>query len=167
MPSPHYFAVYHATNPLAMLTPEVSSWYEGRSGSYTHVADVVAPLEQVFALTNHIDHDWTSNLEVVWHAPGASLRSTSVGDVILDVESGQAWMIMPIGLQELPPERRTRANDAGTPFWVPSILTHFMRFVSRASIYVKGHFHWAVTMGVIHTIRETISMKYHQMPPKT
>ena len=116
------YAVYHANDLLAMITPQASSWYEDRSSNYTHVADVVAPLEQVFALTNHIDHDWTRNPEVVWHTPDTSLRSTSVGDVILDYESRQAWMIMPLGFQELPPERRTPANVAGTPVRVPSIL---------------------------------------------
>ena len=109
------YAVYHANDLLAMVLPQASHWSEDRSRSYTHVADVVAPLEQVFALTNHIDHAWTSNPEVVWHATDAPLRSTSAGDVIVAYESGQAWLVLPIGLQELPPDNGTPAGDEGTP----------------------------------------------------
>ena len=114
MQSHQRYAVYHANDLLAMLMPQASSWYEDRSRSYTHVADVVGPLEQVFALTNHIDHSWTKNPEVVWHATGVQLRSTSAGDVILAYDSGQAWLVMPIGLQELPPDNGTPAADEGT-----------------------------------------------------
>ena len=149
---PHSFAVYHTTNPLAMLTPEVSSWHEDRSHAYTHVADVVAPLEHVFALTNHIDHDWTRNREIVWYTADALLRSMSVGDVILDDESGQAWMILPIGFQELPPESRTQAHGAGTPVSVPYNLTRFMRVVSRAFTSLRDHFNHRVAMKIIHRI---------------
>ncbi len=109
------YAVYHANDLLEMLMPQESHWYEDRSRSFTHVADVVAPLEEVFALTNHIDHPWTSNPEVVWHSTKAPLRSTSVGDVIVAYDIGQAWLVLPIGLQELPPESGTPASDAATP----------------------------------------------------
>ncbi|HET8852716.1 MAG TPA: hypothetical protein VFN02_09325 [Ktedonobacteraceae bacterium] len=108
------YAVYHANDLLAMAVPHASHWYEDRSRSYIHVADVVAPLEQVFTLTNHINHSWTSNPEVVWHITTAPLRSTSAGDVIVSCESGQAWLVMPIGLQELPPDNGTPAGDDGT-----------------------------------------------------
>jgi hypothetical protein len=108
------YAVYHANDLFAMALPEASHWYEDQSRYYTHVADVEALLAQVFALTNHIDHSWTSNPQVVWHATTVPLRSTSVGDVIVSYESGQAWLIMPIGLQELPPDNGTRAADEGT-----------------------------------------------------
>ncbi len=108
------YAIYHANDLFAMAVPEASRWYEDRSRYYTHVADVVAPLEQVFALTNHIDHSWTSNPEVVWHTTVIPLRSTSVGDVILSYKSGQAWLVLPIGLQDLPPDEGTPAGDAGT-----------------------------------------------------
>jgi len=108
------YAVYHANDLFAMALPEAAHWYGDRSRYYTHVADVEAPLEQVFALTNHINHSWTSNPQVVWHATAAPLRSSSVGDVFVAYESGQAWLIMPIGLQELPPDHETSAGDAGT-----------------------------------------------------
>ncbi len=108
------YAVYHANDLFAIPTVQASHWHEDRSRYYTHVANVEAPLEQVFALTNHIDHSWTSNPQVVWHVTTAPLRSTSVGDVIVSCENGQAWLVMPIGLQELPPDNGTSAGDAGT-----------------------------------------------------
>ncbi len=108
------YAVYHAKDLLEMLVPQASHWYEDRSRYYTHVADVVAPLEQVFALTNSIDHSWTSNPEIVWHITTTPLRSTSVGDVIVSYKSGQAWLVLPLGWQELPPDNGTPAGDDGT-----------------------------------------------------
>src|SRR5260221_13726210 len=108
------YAVYHAHDPFAMVTPQAAHWFRERFRYYTHVADVEAPLEQVFALTNHIDHSWTSNPQVVWHATTAPLRSSSVEDVIVSYENGQAWLVMPIGLQELPSDNGTCAADAGT-----------------------------------------------------
>src|SRR5260221_9396973 len=103
------YAVYHAHDPFAMVTPQAAHWFRERSRHYTHVADVEAPLEQVFALTNHIDHPWTGNPQVVWYTTDAPVRSTSVGDVIVSLESGQAWLVTPAGLQELAAE-----NELGT-----------------------------------------------------
>jgi hypothetical protein len=95
------YAVYHANDLLGTHLPPAMRWYADKYLYYTHVADVVAPLEQIFALTNHIDHPWTDNPEVVWLTT-SRIRSTSVGDVIVSAESGQAWLVMPVGLQELP-----------------------------------------------------------------
>ena len=106
------YAVYHAKNPHAMIAPQPAHWLTNRSQHYTHVADVVAPLGQVFALTNHIDRPWTDNPEVVWHT-SASVRSTSVGDVILSGESGRAWLVMPFGLQELAADHAPPAGEGG------------------------------------------------------
>ena len=82
------YAVYHANDPFAMVTPQAARWYADRPRHYTHGADVEAPLEQVFALTNHIDRPWTSNPQVIWHTTATRVRSTSVGDVIVSQESG-------------------------------------------------------------------------------
>lgn len=113
------YAVFHATDPYAMMAPQPERWYTERSLHYTHVADVEAPLGQVFALTNHIDRPWTENPEVVWHTV-APVRSTSVGDVIVSQQSGQAWLVMPFGLQELavdhdPPIEEDGRQSAGQP----------------------------------------------------
>jgi len=96
------YAVYHANDVLEVNLPPAMRWYADKSMYYTHVADVVAPLEQIFTLTNHIDHPLTDNPEVVWLAT-SRIRSTSVGDIIVSTERGQAWLVMPVGLQELPP----------------------------------------------------------------
>ncbi len=98
--SPRY-AVYHAVDPLAMAFPQPAHWHTSRRAHFLHVADVAAPLEQVFALTNAIDRPWTSNPEVSWFDARLPLRSTSVGDVIQSYETGQAWMIMRGGLHPL------------------------------------------------------------------
>jgi len=95
------YAVYHANDLLETHLPPAMRWYADTSLYYTHVADLVAPREQIFRLTNHIDHPWTDNPQVVWLVT-SRIRSTSVGDVIVSAESGQAWLVMPIGLQELP-----------------------------------------------------------------
>jgi hypothetical protein len=107
------YAVYHANDVLETNLPPAMRWYADKSSYYTHVADVVAPLEQVFTLTNHIDHPWTDNPEVVWLAT-SRIRSTSVGDIIVSSESGQAWLVMPIGLQELPPLQGMHPGHAQT-----------------------------------------------------
>jgi len=96
------YAVYHANDVLETHLPPAMRWYADKSMYFTHIADIVAPLEQVFTLTNHIDHPWTDNPEVVWLAT-SRIRSTSVGDIIVSSESGQAWLVMPVGLRELPP----------------------------------------------------------------
>lgn len=101
MNTPTRFQVFHATDLSMMAMPQPERWHVDRMLHYCHVATVAAPLERVFALTNHIDRSWTKNPEVIWYAAEGPLRSTSVGDVIMSVETGQAWLILPIGLQAL------------------------------------------------------------------
>jgi hypothetical protein len=113
------YGVYHANDLHAMIAPQADHWCTDRSRHYTHVADVEAPLGQVFALTNHIDHPWTENPEVAWHT-AAPVRSTSVGDVIVLQESGRAWLVLPFGLQELeadhePPTGEGERRDTTQP----------------------------------------------------
>lgn len=56
----------------------------------------VADIGEVFQLTNHIDHDWMTNPEVVERlAPLA--RSTSVGDIY--TTDTAAWRVAPVGLE--------------------------------------------------------------------
>ena len=97
------FAVYHATDPLTMALPPatLSHWWSNqRETHYRHVADVAASFADLFALTNHIDADWTQHPEVVWHT-APPLRSTSVGDVFVCIATGQAWLVLPCGFQPL------------------------------------------------------------------
>ena len=107
------YAVYHANDLLAMVAPQAERWSSDRSRHYTHVADVEAPLARVFALTNHIDYSWTTNPEVVWSSTAEKVRSTSVGDVIVSQKSGQTWLVMSCGLQELSAENESRSGDSG------------------------------------------------------
>ncbi len=86
------YAVYHAHDPRAMLSPRADRWLDHQALHFRHVADVQADeLDQVFALTNHQQEEsWTSHPEIVWHASDAPVRSTSVGDVIVSAQTGQA-----------------------------------------------------------------------------
>jgi len=100
----HPYAVYHATNPLAMLRPDPRDWQTDRDQQYRHVANVYALLDHVFTLTNHSEgQDWTERPEVFWVAPGSSPRSTSVGDVIFSPSTGRAWLVAYDDLQEILP----------------------------------------------------------------
>src|SRR5260370_6842732 len=118
------YAVYHADDPFGMITPQAAHWYADRYRHYTHVADVVAVLEQVFALTNHIDHPWTSNPEVVWHTTVSPLRSTSVADVIVSQETGRAWLVMPTGFPELAPRNEPYPGNYPGPHTPPPPPAH-------------------------------------------
>ena len=108
----HPDAVYHATNPLAMLMPDPRAWQTDRDQQYRHVANVYAERSQVFALTNHSDgQDWTERPEVFWVAPGTSLRSTSVGDVMDSPSTGRAWLVSYDDLQEISPTSQGDGKD--------------------------------------------------------
>lgn len=89
------FKVHHADNPTFGIGPTP----EFNKGNFTLVAEVKADnIEEVFALTNHIDSDWTEN-EGVTKAPGATrFRSTSVGDVV--VADGERYLCANIGWEK-------------------------------------------------------------------
>ena len=107
----HPYAVYHATNPLAMLRPDPRAWQTDRDRQYRHVANVYAERSQVFVLTNHTEGDWTKRPEVFWVAPGMSPRSTSVGDVIYSPSTGRAWLVTWDDLQEISPTSQGDGKD--------------------------------------------------------
>ena len=98
------YAVYHARDIWAMLSPREDRWLLNQALHFRHVADVQADqLEQVFALTNHQKESWTSHPEIVWHTTDAPVRSTSIGDVIVSIQTGQAWLVMPSGFRAILP----------------------------------------------------------------
>lgn len=98
------YAVYHARDIWAMLSPRKDRWLLNQALHFRHVADVQAQeLEHVFALTNHREESWTHHQEIVWHATDAPVRSTSIGDVIVSSQTGQAWLVMPSGYSEIIP----------------------------------------------------------------
>lgn len=92
------FTVWHAKHPTfgrtdIPFTPE----------NYEKVAVVQArELDDVFRLTNHIESDWTTNLQVtpVEGRSGKNTRSTSVGDVVEDEKGGQ-FLCDPVGWKKL------------------------------------------------------------------
>lgn len=99
---PQPYAIYHATDIMAMLYPDPQEWLTNREQAYVHIANVYAHRSRIFALTNHTDgHDWTKHECVFWVAEGASPRSTSVGDVIHSPSTGQVWLIGHDGLQKI------------------------------------------------------------------
>jgi hypothetical protein len=111
----HPYAIYHATNPVAMLRPDPRDWQLERDQQYQHVANVYALREQVFALSNHKEgRDWTQCPEVFWVAPGLSPRSTSVGDVVYSPSMGRAWLVTCDDLQEILP-----TSDGSKPYVIP------------------------------------------------
>ena len=104
-----FFLVYHAKT--AQDSRGRVTGVKGRFGfeptvfpdDYQLVATVECDqMGRVFDLTNHIDHAWPENPEVIV-APDvnpAHLRSTSVGDVIAGADG--TFVIAPIGFQPLP-----------------------------------------------------------------
>jgi hypothetical protein len=108
------YAVFHAND----LTPWLLKPDEG---NYQLVAVAQAPLEDVFRLTNHLDFPWWENTQILWSPvngtkemleslmrvfPEARFaekppRSTSVGDRIVCCTTKRAWLIIPVGFQEI------------------------------------------------------------------
>lgn len=88
------YKVYHANRPTFGFTAEQNPKFNEMN--YTHVATVeCSSLDQVFEVTNHIQHDWTINPEVKWRkGSGADTRSTSCGDVIVEQDSGKKHIVL-------------------------------------------------------------------------
>lgn len=111
--------VYHLMVPMRDLTPDKSKqvyfnltfkptkdligrvWSDMYQGlGYQLVAEVDSnDLEQVFDLTNHIDHDWTTNDKVDEFNPMTGKRSTSVGDIF--ERDGKYYFVDNSGFGEL------------------------------------------------------------------
>jgi len=89
------YEVWHVKNPTFQMG------YGGEfPTAYEKVAEVdCKDLEHAFEVTNHIDHDWATNSEVTKRAK-KPLRSTSVGDVLVD-ENGVKMMVAPVGWEEI------------------------------------------------------------------
>jgi hypothetical protein len=96
------YEIYHAINIMAMLDPDPQDWLEARSEYYQHVATIHIELEWVFFMTQHTDgRNWTERREVSWVTPEYSPRSTSVGDVIYEPQTSQAWLVGHCDLEEI------------------------------------------------------------------
>jgi hypothetical protein len=81
------YTVWHAIVPtFGIRQVTIECWPHP---NYAMVAEVEASnLEEVFELTNHIDHDWTTNRSV--KVIGDKHRSTSVGDIV--EVNGHFWL---------------------------------------------------------------------------
>jgi hypothetical protein len=102
------YAIYHALDLLQMFFYDETQWATDRESHYRRIAEVEVssedPLNRIFRLTNHFDEKaWMSNPEVVWFDTHMLIRSTSVGDVIVNEQAGQAWMVIPFGFELLSP----------------------------------------------------------------
>lgn len=121
------FQVFHRRDLMQCAVTAIvrEQWYSAaRDQWYQEVALVRVKrpwrqLSEVFRATNHIDQPWPRNREVVWsldmHAyqqcscMGAEQtgphypRSTSVGDVIVSLLTGTAWVVAPVGFLSLTP----------------------------------------------------------------
>ena len=61
------------------------------------VAEVNAhDLESVFSLTNHVDRAWWTNDGVTLVGP-PNHRSTSVGDEVVNADTGERWVVEGMG----------------------------------------------------------------------
>lgn len=69
---------------------------------YIHVADVeTSSLDGAFELTNHINSPWWTNPGVT-HMGNTARRSTSTGDIIVNVNTGIAWRCDDVGWTKVP-----------------------------------------------------------------
>ena len=89
------YSVYHAKQPTfgfgdRPIFPK----------AYKKVADVECyNLDDAFRVTNHIDKDWRTNPEVI-ESFQDKVRSTSVGDVIVDKDDNKFYCA-PVGWEEI------------------------------------------------------------------
>jgi hypothetical protein len=93
------YTVFHARNPT------FQNWTTGNPAfplGYEKVAVVECDTpEEAYHVTNHIWQDWTGNKEVVGLFVKSQVRSTSVGDVIVDGD-GRKFYCQMAGWLELP-----------------------------------------------------------------
>jgi len=91
----HSFGKWYLRTPTAMQDVDAPKFPD----EYVLAADVnTDDIDDVFRLTNNIDRNWDENEEV--NATGKSLRSTSVGDVVVDAE-GKALICASMGWEEI------------------------------------------------------------------
>lgn len=68
---------------------------------YDIVADLeVEYLEDAFRASNHIESNWLENPEVTFTS-SKEARSSSVGDIFSDPDSGKYWLVMPMGFEDI------------------------------------------------------------------
>jgi len=58
-------------------------------------------LGDVFRITNHIDSNWQTNDEVIETYGDVTHRSTSVGDIVIDLENSKRYLCASMGWDEI------------------------------------------------------------------
>ena len=105
------FKVYHTKNwSLNALLHFDTDGYVPYKEDYKPVALVDCDrLEDTFELTNHIDHSWTENVEVT--VLSEKCRSTSVGDVVEDSNTGHLFICASVGWEKTSWSQLLKSND--------------------------------------------------------
>jgi hypothetical protein len=68
---------------------------------YDIVADLEVPdLNAAYHASNNIDSNWLENEEVTSKSV-ESARSTSVGDILSDPDTGKFWLVMPMDFKDI------------------------------------------------------------------
>jgi len=86
---------------LRWIGPERSQWYQEVALVKVEVSPptIIAALEEAYRLTNHTDRSGRVNEGMVWHVQRA--RSTSVGDIVVSLLSGQSWIVEGVGFRAI------------------------------------------------------------------
>ena len=93
------FKVWHKRNTMFNLEENVADTFN--RGDYQAVAEVETEnIDDVFQLTNTIEHSWWLNPGVLHLFDGLGCRSTSVGDLIEDA-SGKFHRVDTAGFTEV------------------------------------------------------------------
>lgn len=106
------FMVFHLTpnqadHYVSVSDPAMAAKYWNRApdlARFAHYAAVAIvncdTVDQVFTLTNAISRTWTKNEEVT-HLRATPERSTSVWDVIMDMDNGRLHICAPFGWEDI------------------------------------------------------------------
>ncbi len=74
------------------------------AGEYEVIADLeVEGKEHAYRASNHIDSNWTENPEVVSYSGDGKERSTSVGDILANPDTGEYFYVAPMGFKRFTP----------------------------------------------------------------
>ena len=118
-----YYHVYHAVDHEAMLYIQlgIRRWQSPQQADfYQEVAllkvEGQSSLDEVFRLTNHVEHGWHHNREVLWFQDERPLRSTSTGDIIVSLASGATWIVDHVGFQRIAESNDDHKKEAMTQY---------------------------------------------------
>ena len=91
------FVVYHKKDPDFWNEPD-----EVTLRDYEYVATVIADSpDDAFRVTNTIDHEWWLNSEVKDTSDRKGFRSTSVGDIIVEMPENINHFVCKVGFKNV------------------------------------------------------------------